>query len=320
MGLFGSKHDDRWDDVKRLYNAIMNGGLDEQRLLDAIGAFENLCASFSPSDEAAFRKAMIKESKREKSVLVSYIHPLFGYIRQDGNLIQSLLTDVGYKKKNVQKAKATRESFAAIEDVEPTINTDTVLERQTTASVPEIKIKNITKSFDIEAKMPIFTVIDLETTGLKPGKDRIIQVSAMRYEGSEPTEAMVSYVNPGKPIPKEASDINGIHDEDVKDAPTLDAIADSLKEFVGKSPVLGYNIPFDLQFLYCSGIDLISKRSIYDARVLAKKLYKDGIEYYSLENVLAYNGISIGELHDAKVDCFATGLVFLKMVDEITNG
>lgn len=319
MGLFGSKHDDRWDEVKRLYNAIMNGGLDEERLLDAIGAFENVCASFSPSDEAAFRKAMIKESKREKGSNY-YRHPLFNSIWADDNLIDSLTRMVGYKKKNVQKAKATKESFASIEDVEPTINADTVLERQTTASVPEIKIKNITKSFDIEAKMPIFTVIDLETTGLKPGKDRIIQVSAMRYEGSEPVEAMVSYVNPCKPIPKEASDINGIHDDDVKDAPTLDAIAESLKEFVGKSPILGYNIPFDLQFLYCSGIDLISKRSIYDARVLAKKLYKGDIEYYSLENVLAYNGISIGELHDAKVDCFATGLVFLKMVDEITNG
>lgn len=195
----------------------------------------------------------------------------------------------------------------------------TDLTRSDIASVPELKIENITKSFDIDAKLLSFVVIDVETTGLDAEQDRIIQLSAIRYNNLRPVSVFDSLVNPKREIPKDASKINGIYYDNVKDAPELDEIANSFVEFVGNSPIVGYNIPFDLSFLFCSGINLIGKRKIYDAKVLAKKVYKRELQYYSLKNVLEHNGIIINGLHNSKVDCYATAMIFVKMIKKLTT-
>ncbi len=70
--------------------------------------------------------------------------------------------------------------------------------------------------------------------------------------------------------------------------------------------------------MYCNGIDLISGRKIYDAKNLAKKLYKE-IDYYSINNVLDYQEINVGEVKGAKKECYAIGKVFMEMVHKITE-
>lgn len=100
---------------------------------------------------------------------------------------------------------------------------------------PEETFKNsgITKKGAFEN----FTVIDTETTGLAPYRDRIIQVSAIRFRDGEPVEKFCTYVNPKKDIPAEASTVNGITNDMVASAPTFPEIVSDLEAFIGDDNV-----------------------------------------------------------------------------------
>lgn len=319
MGLFSKAIDsEKFTEIEKTYKAIRSYQSQDEELIKMADRFLELCDSLTADENNQFNKKIRKESKKDRGIH-AYNHDLYGFFFDSDDVLDKLKNDARVDKSVAKKAVAAAQQFADIVDVSPEINEENTLERKKLSEMPEIKIKNITKSFDKDSKLPTFVVLDIETTGLKPTSDRIVQICAMRYELFEPTEAFVSYVNPEKHISEEASKVNGIYDDDVKDAPQLAAISESLLEFVGTSAIVGFNVSFDLQFLFCSGIDLITKRKIYDAKALAKKVYKQDLDYFSLNNVLAYNGISIKEMHDAKVDCFATGIVFERMINDITS-
>ena len=120
-------------------------------------------------------------------------------------------------------------------------------------------------------RLGCFVAIDTETTGLSASRDRVLEISAIRYEDFEPVELFHTMVNPGQPIPPEATRINGITDSLVSDAPPLFAVLPSLAEFIGKSALLGQNLLFDLKFLYRAGLDIdLSGRRFYDTKAIAK--------------------------------------------------
>ena len=125
---------------------------------------------------------------------------------------------------------------------------DAKLEKRRLSDMPEIKYTTVTKNFNPD-RLPSFVVIDIETNGLKVQGGRILELSAIRYEDFQPVAAWTSLVNPEKPIPSDATEVNHITDKMVADAPTLPQVAASFLEFVGRSTVVGYNLPFDLKFL-----------------------------------------------------------------------
>lgn len=181
--------------------------------------------------------------------------------------------------------------------------------------MPIITTKTLTKSSNKE-KVCDYTVIDIETTGLKVSTAKILQVSAIRFENFEPVDCFTTYINPKKEIPEESIKINGITNENVCNAPEIEYVITSLKEYIGKSILVGHNIYFDLKFLYKYGLDVFStKNPIYDTVELSKKAFKDLLNY-KLETVCKYNGIYFNA-HNSLNDCLATGKLFKAIVDEI---
>ena len=69
-----------------------------------------------------------------------------------------------------------------------------------------------------------FIAFDLETTGIQPKTDAIVEIGAVRFEGSEPVGRFSTLINPGRPIPPEASAVNGITDEMVADQPMVENV------------------------------------------------------------------------------------------------
>lgn len=192
-----------------------------------------------------------------------------------------------------------------------------VLCRKQLRDMHELKFKSITRAFEPDM-LPAFIVVDVETTGLSATHDRIIEVSAILFEDFTPVSYFSTLVNPKRTIPNEVSIINNIYDSDVATAPSLEQISNSLLEFVGNCPVVGFNLAFDLKFLYCAGIDLFSKRKCYDAYLISKKAYADYLSSFSLVDVAAYNDIYF-DAHNSLNDCLATGLVFEKAIKEIIS-
>jgi DNA polymerase-3 subunit epsilon len=93
-------------------------------------------------------------------------------------------------------------------------------------------------------------VIDLEATGINLGSDRIVEIAIVRImpDGKQVTKSKL--INPEIPIPKAASDIHGITDEQIKDAPTFKQVANELKQFLDNCDLAGYNSNrFDIPLL-----------------------------------------------------------------------
>lgn len=104
---------------------------------------------------------------------------------------------------------------------------------------------------NIKLNRPLI-VFDLETTGLDPAEDKIIQLAIIKkFPGtSAPPLRVTRYVNPGREIPKQATEIHGITNEMVKDAPAFKDMAQPIADFIKGCDVVGYNSNrFDVPFL-----------------------------------------------------------------------
>jgi DNA polymerase-3 subunit epsilon len=115
-------------------------------------------------------------------------------------------------------------------------------------------------------------VLDLETTGTWIERDRIVEIALVKIFPDGTREKFESRVNPGMPIPPRVSQITGITDADVKEAPPFKAIAAKVLEFIGDADLGGFNVErFDLVILerelFEAGLKFPWRiRAIYDAQ------------------------------------------------------
>jgi DNA polymerase-3 subunit epsilon len=92
--------------------------------------------------------------------------------------------------------------------------------------------------------------IDLETTGTQLSQDRIVEIAIVKLNPDGTRVTRRKLINPQMPIPKASSDIHGITDDMVKDAPTFKQVANEVKQFIGQSDLAGYNSNrFDIPLL-----------------------------------------------------------------------
>jgi len=184
-------------------------------------------------------------------------------------------------------------------------------------------IKNYQKNAQQDTSKPPsllddYIVIDLETTGLSPITDEIIQISAMRFRNHREYNSYSTYVKPSCRIPRKITELTGIDDFMVSKAPTYDQAADSFFDFLSTSPMLtGYNVNFDLRFLSAAaGFEITEKYKFFDTLPLARRhiLY---LPDYKLCDVCSHIGFST-QFHDALNDCRACGAV-LKYINEINS-
>jgi DNA polymerase III subunit epsilon len=115
---------------------------------------------------------------------------------------------------------------------------------------------------DISVKLsrPI-AVLDLETTGLKPELDRIVEIAVLRVDPDGAASRYLKRINPQIPIPREATAVHGIHDEDVKNEPGFKTLAPEIARFLQGCDLAGFNV------------------SGYDLRVLLREFERAGIPF-----------------------------------------
>lgn len=132
-----------------------------------------------------------------------------------------------------------------------------------------------------------YTVFDLETTGMSPVRDRIVEIGAVRIETDGTMSRYETLVHPGVPIPWQVSRIHGITDEMVADAPKFKDAAYPFLDFIKGSKLVAHNARFDLSFLQESlartGLP-VWKYGVYDSIILIRRAYP-GLPSYSLQSL-----------------------------------
>lgn len=149
-----------------------------------------------------------------------------------------------------------------------------------------------------------FIAIDIETTGLSKYSDSIIEVAAIKYQNCTETDKFTTLINPNREIPYQATQIHGITNDMVKDAPTIEVTMPQLLAFLQNHVLVGHNAHFDIGFIEANAkrLGYNTKWNYIDTISIAKKILP-GLLNYKLLTVL--NAINYKQIryHRAEDDC-----------------
>jgi len=165
-----------------------------------------------------------------------------------------------------------------------------------------------------------FVALDLETTGLDPKRDAILEIGLVRFRVSSHEGALQaqvldkwsSLINPGRPIPIQIQQLTGIGHDEVSRAPRFGQVAGELRRFVGSHPIVGHNVSFDLSFL--RSYDLLLDNQAVDTFELASILVPHAARY-SLSRLGESLGLSNLCSHRALDDALAVKDLFVALLE-----
>ncbi|MEQ1799583.1 MAG: 3'-5' exonuclease [Lacibacter sp.] len=162
-------------------------------------------------------------------------------------------------------------------------------------------------SMSLQLKRPL-SVIDLETTGINVGSDRIVEIAIVKIMPDGTRQVKRKLINPEMPIPPGATEVHGISNEMVKDAPTFKQAANEIKMFMANSDLAGYNsnrfdIPLLVEEFLRAGLDIeLNDRLLLDVQrvyhMMEQRTLSAAYKFYC-DKVL-------DGAHSAEVDATAT--------------
>ncbi len=161
-----------------------------------------------------------------------------------------------------------------------------------------------------------FVVIDTETTGLRPGPDRVIEVACVRVRGGEAIDSFQTLINPIRRIPPFIAQFTGITQEMVNDAPTAKEIMPDVMHFIDDAIVVGHNVGFDIGFLSYEA-QLIGRAfppDGLDTIPLARR-FCPGLKRFKLDMVASHLNIPTVNRHRALGDATVTAAIFLRILE-----
>ncbi len=155
-----------------------------------------------------------------------------------------------------------------------------------------------------------YVALDLETTGLDPERDAIIEIGAVKFDRQRELGTFSTLINPGRAIPLQITQLTGITNDDVFAAPLFSAIKADLLAFLGNATVVGHNIGFDLAFLRRQHCSL--RNPYIDTFILATILMPYESRY-SLGKLMDSLGIRFEGRHRALDDARASSKLFREL-------
>jgi len=164
-----------------------------------------------------------------------------------------------------------------------------------------------------------FIAFDLETTGIQPKTDAVIEIGAVRFRNAEAVGTFSTLINPGRPIPPEASAVNGITDDMVAGRAGIETVLTELADFCGELPLVAHNAPFDFKFLLAA-VEKHRARApkgvVLDSCALARIVFP-GMFNYKLSTLVRHFGFPNGTFHRAEEDSVYCGLLFARIVEAL---
>lgn len=155
--------------------------------------------------------------------------------------------------------------------------------------------------------------LDIETTGLDPKKDAIIEIGAVKYDGEKIVDQFDFLINPARPIPPNITQLTGITNEDVRGAPPISAVIQQLSDFIGDLPIIGHNVSFDISFLN-NYINLANNPPV-DTFEIASVLMPSATRY-SLVSLVEALDIEVSSHHRAFDDAVGSLDVFTRLIEK----
>lgn len=165
-----------------------------------------------------------------------------------------------------------------------------------------------------------FIVIDIETTGLDPSNDSLIEVGALKVQDEKVVDTFSSLINPGVEIDSYNSSLTGITNEELADAPSTVSVLEQFSDFIGDSILMGHNVHFDINFLYDNFEKYLSvplSNDFVDTLRLSKRYFKEAPSH-KLTRLADYLHIEVDVSHRALADCYTTLYLYKALFEAST--
>ena len=164
-----------------------------------------------------------------------------------------------------------------------------------------------------------YVALDIETTGLNPKYDKIIEIGAVRVRDGKAEDTFSSFANPAKSLPTRIIELTGIQDADVCKAPYIDEVLDAFLTFAGDDVLLGHNLIFDYSFVKKAAVNCKKsyERTGIDTLKIAKCFLGD-LESRSLGFLCEYFQIAL-DAHRALNDAIAAYTLYQILAQKYGN-
>lgn len=167
-----------------------------------------------------------------------------------------------------------------------------------------------------------YTVLDIETTGMSPNYNKIVEISAIKIRDGKEVDTFSQIINPHEKIPSFISYLTGITTKMTEeDGGELEDVLCEFKDFLKDDIIVGHNVNFDVNFLYDNFENVFSEpltNDFVDTLRIARKYLKD-IKHHTLDDLTDYYGIKARDKHRALNDCDLTNKVYKRMCKSICN-
>lgn len=164
-----------------------------------------------------------------------------------------------------------------------------------------------------------YVAVDIETTGLDPVHDDIIELGAVRFLAGEPTERFSAFVRPRRPVPLRVQRLTGIALDQLRGAEPIEAVFPRFLAWLGDDPLVGHNLGFDMAFLepltreYGHG----GLRAHCDTLELARICFP--ASRHGLKQLATALGVELTQAHRACNDAAATGAIYRILNERVTS-
>ncbi|MDE7464143.1 MAG: 3'-5' exonuclease [Clostridiales bacterium] len=166
-----------------------------------------------------------------------------------------------------------------------------------------------------------YTVVDIETNGIAAGVCEIIEVSALKYRDEKLQDSFSSLIKPTERIGWFITQLTGITDEMVENAPDVNEVVREFYDFIGKDILIGHNVNFDVNFLYDNlwlHNGLVLDNDFVDTLRLARKALP-WLSNHKQTTIAEYYGIPTVGAHRALRDCEICNACYLNLKKELTK-
>lgn len=199
----------------------------------------------------------------------------------------------------------------------PTIE---IIEEDTTLSQHN-RIAREHKGKSVIKLLQDYTIIDIETTGLSPEYDEIIELAAIRVRNNTITETFSSLVQPTFEIDEFITELTGITNEMLEDAPDISSALPKFIDFIADDILIGHNVNFDINFLYDNAkqhLDQHLSNDFIDTMRIFRKLHAE-LKHHRLKDLSALYKLDYSNAHRSLNDCKLTLSAYNSLLNEVHN-
>lgn len=165
-----------------------------------------------------------------------------------------------------------------------------------------------------------FICFDIETTGLSAARDKITEIGAVKVENGVITDTFSTFANPEMPIPQKITQLTGITDDMVKDAPSQSEAVSAFLEFAGDNVLVAHNAPFDTSFIAkaCEDMGREYNYTSIDTVAISRAILKD-IKNCKLDTVAKFLRLGDFNHHRATDDAEMLARIFINLCQRLTD-